>query len=60
MVGEQAAKELFEMGSRPEVKKRLGETTDEAFREGAFGLPWFVGECFAALWTWCPWRLTGS
>lgn len=44
VVGERDAKELFEKGSSPEVKKRLAEATEEAFRDGAFGLPWFVGE----------------
>lgn len=43
-VGEHDAKELFEKGSSPEVKKRLTEATEEAFQDGAFGLPWFVGE----------------
>jgi len=46
VVGEQDAKELFEKGSNPEVKKRLTEATEEAFQDGAFGLPWFVGEFF--------------
>jgi hypothetical protein len=49
VVGEEDAKELFEKGSSPEVKKRLTEATEEAFKDGAFGLPWFVGECFALL-----------
>jgi 2-hydroxychromene-2-carboxylate isomerase len=46
VVGEQNAKELFEKGSTPEIKKRLAEATEEAFQDGAFGLPWFVGEYF--------------
>jgi hypothetical protein len=49
VVGQEDAKELFEKGSSPEVKKRLTEATEEAFKDGAFGLPWFVGECFALL-----------
>ena len=44
VVGEQDAEELFEKGTSPEAKKRLTEATEEAFKDGAFGLPWFVGE----------------
>lgn len=44
VIGEQDAKSVFEKGSSPETKKLLSERTDEAFADGAFGLPWFVGE----------------
>lgn len=44
VLGEQDAKSVFEKGSAPEVKKLLIERTDESFADGAFGLPWFVGE----------------
>jgi hypothetical protein len=41
---EEAAK-VLEASRGAEVKKKLGEDTEWAVREEAFGLPWFVGEC---------------
>ena len=41
---EEEAQKVLERSRGEEVKKRLGEDTDFAVREGAFGLPWFVGE----------------
>jgi 2-hydroxychromene-2-carboxylate isomerase len=35
---------VLEKTKGEEVKKLLGANTDAAFRGGAFGLPWFVGE----------------
>lgn len=43
--GEEEAKKVLEMSKGDETKKRLSGNTDRAFREGAFGLPWFVGTC---------------
>lgn len=40
--GEQEAKKIMEAVGSPEVKKRLGDNSDVAMGEGAFGLPWFV------------------
>ncbi|GAB1737688.1 hypothetical protein NU219Hw_g2101t1 [Hortaea werneckii] len=40
--GEGTAKEMFEKGNSAEAKKVLAGNTEQAFREGAFGLPWFV------------------
>ena len=45
VVGGEEAKSMVEKAGTPEVKKLLTEKTDEAFASGAFGLPWFVGEC---------------
>jgi 2-hydroxychromene-2-carboxylate isomerase len=45
VIGEQSAKKAFERANDDEVKRMLTRYTDEAFVEGAFGLPWFVGEC---------------
>lgn len=41
---EEEAKKVLEASKGDEVKKMLMENTDRAFKEGAFGLPWFVGE----------------
>ncbi|KAF2441127.1 thioredoxin-like protein [Karstenula rhodostoma CBS 690.94] len=41
---EEEARKVLEASHGAEVKKRLGEDTEMAVREGAFGLPWFVGE----------------
>ena len=35
---------VLEKTKSEEVKKMLGVNTDAAFKAGAFGLPWFVGE----------------
>jgi len=43
--GEAEAKKVLEASKGEEVKKRLSGNTDKAFGDGAFGLPWFVGEC---------------
>jgi 2-hydroxychromene-2-carboxylate isomerase len=44
-VGEQVAKEAVEGTQLKAVKDRLSRNTQEAFDAGAFGLPWFEGEC---------------
>lgn len=41
---EDEAKKVLEAIKGDEVKKKLIENTNLAFKEGAFGLPWFVGE----------------
>jgi 2-hydroxychromene-2-carboxylate isomerase len=41
---EDEAKKVVEASKGDEAKKRLTGNTDAAFKEGAFGLPWFVGE----------------
>jgi 2-hydroxychromene-2-carboxylate isomerase len=42
---EEEAKTVLEKSKSDEVKKKLTGNTDLAFKEEAFGLPWFVGEC---------------
>jgi 2-hydroxychromene-2-carboxylate isomerase len=45
---------VLEKTKGEEVKKLLGANTDAAFRGGAFGLPWFVGESAPVLsWKTC-------
>jgi 2-hydroxychromene-2-carboxylate isomerase len=41
---EEEAKKLVEASKGDEAKKRLTGNTNQAFGDGAFGLPWFVGE----------------
>jgi 2-hydroxychromene-2-carboxylate isomerase len=41
---EEAGK-VIEKTKSEEVKKLLEKNTDAAFKDGAFGLPWFVGKC---------------
>lgn len=41
---EEEAKKVLEASKSSEVKKKLTEDTELAVKEGAFGLPWFVGE----------------
>lgn len=41
---DEEAKKVVEASKSDEVKKALTGNTDRAFEEGAFGLPWFVGE----------------
>jgi 2-hydroxychromene-2-carboxylate isomerase len=38
------AKKVLERTKSDEVKKVLAQNTDQAFKDGAFGLPYFVGE----------------
>jgi 2-hydroxychromene-2-carboxylate isomerase len=38
------AKKIIERTKTEEVKKLLTANTEKAFEDGAFGLPWFVGE----------------
>jgi hypothetical protein len=38
------AKKVIDRTKTDEVKKALSANTEQAFKEGAFGLPWFVGE----------------
>ncbi|KAI6794816.1 hypothetical protein KC327_g17000 [Hortaea werneckii] len=40
--GSKLAKEMLEKGNSAEAKKVLVGNTEQAFQEGAFGLPWFV------------------
>ena len=40
---------MLEKTKTDEVKKLLASNTDQAFKDGAFGLPYFVGECFNRL-----------
>lgn len=41
---QEEAGKVLERAKGEEVKKGLMENTDRAFRDGAFGLPWFEGE----------------
>lgn len=38
------AQKIVERTKSDEVKKALSANTDRAFKDGAFGLPWFVGK----------------
>ncbi|KAL5391370.1 hypothetical protein DPSP01_001243 [Paraphaeosphaeria sporulosa] len=40
--GDQEARKVLEKSRGEEVKQKLGEDTERAVGEGAFGLPWFV------------------
>jgi 2-hydroxychromene-2-carboxylate isomerase len=42
------AKKVIERTKTDEVKKLLSANTQQAFKDGAFGLPWFVGEFMSA------------
>ncbi|ORX96067.1 2-hydroxychromene-2-carboxylate isomerase [Clohesyomyces aquaticus] len=42
IVGAEEAKKVVEKSTGESVKKQLTENTDLAFKDGAFGLPWFV------------------
>jgi 2-hydroxychromene-2-carboxylate isomerase len=45
VVGSQEeASKIIERTKSDEVKKVLSANTDQAFKDGAFGLPWFVGK----------------
>lgn len=39
------AKKVIDATKSDEVKKLLSANTEQAFADGAFGLPYFVGEC---------------
>ena len=41
---EEEAKKVIDSTKSEEVKKKLASNTDQAFKDGAFGLPWFVGK----------------
>jgi 2-hydroxychromene-2-carboxylate isomerase len=43
---EEEAQKVVDRTKSEEVKKVLSGNTDQAFKDGAFGLPWFVGEFF--------------
>jgi 2-hydroxychromene-2-carboxylate isomerase len=43
---DEEARKVVERTKSEDVKKVLSENTDQAFKDGAFGLPWFVGEYF--------------
>jgi DSBA-like thioredoxin domain len=45
-VGEKISKEAMQAAQTKEIKDALTKNTQEAFAAGAFGLPWFEGECF--------------
>ncbi|KAI5237610.1 putative 2-hydroxychromene-2-carboxylate isomerase [Aureobasidium subglaciale] len=42
VLGEEEAKKVVEESTKKEAKDRLTANTDLAFKEGAFGLPWFL------------------
>ncbi|KAG9525797.1 putative 2-hydroxychromene-2-carboxylate isomerase, partial [Aureobasidium melanogenum] len=42
VLGKEGAKSVVEQSTKPEAKAKLQANTDLAFKEGAFGLPWFV------------------
>jgi hypothetical protein len=46
---DEEAKKVLERTKTDEVKKVLTQNTDKAFQDGAFGLPYFVGQCFIPL-----------
>ncbi|EHK97710.1 hypothetical protein M7I_6597 [Glarea lozoyensis 74030] len=58
-LGEEMARKAMEMAPK-EGKELLGKNTDQAFAEGAFGLPWFVAENSKGerdvVWGWTIWR----
>jgi 2-hydroxychromene-2-carboxylate isomerase len=41
---DEEAQKVIERTKSDEVKNVLSENTQKAFKDGAFGLPWFVGE----------------
>ena len=41
---DEEAKKVLERTKTDEVKKVLTQNTDKAFKDGAFGLPYFVGK----------------
>lgn len=43
--GEEAAREVLEQAQTKEGKGVLAGNTQKAYEDGAFGLPYFVGEC---------------
>ena len=43
VLGKDRAAEVMEQIAQPDVKKRLGDNSDQAFKSGAFGIPWW--EC---------------
>lgn len=40
---DEAAQKVIDGAKDEEVKKALAANTDKAFKDGAFGLPWFAG-----------------
>lgn len=50
--GEEEARRIVEAMQSEEVKRALVANTEQAFKDGAFGLPWFVGECSFFLIRW--------
>jgi 2-hydroxychromene-2-carboxylate isomerase len=46
---DEEATKVIEKTKSDEVKNLLSANTDKAFQDGAFGLPWFVGESEACL-----------
>jgi 2-hydroxychromene-2-carboxylate isomerase len=41
---DEEAKKVIERMKTDDVKKLLSANTNQAFKDGAFGLPWFVGK----------------
>jgi 2-hydroxychromene-2-carboxylate isomerase len=50
---EEEAKKVIEQSKSEEAKKLLTANTDDAFKDKAFGLPWFVGKCVLGLLAFC-------
>lgn len=42
---DEEAKKVLERAKTDEAKDLLTSNTEQAFKDGAFGLPYFVGEC---------------
>lgn len=49
---EEAAKDVLERAQTAEVKSVLAGNTEKAFEDGAFGLPYFVGELLIVVRMW--------
>jgi 2-hydroxychromene-2-carboxylate isomerase len=49
---DEEAGKVLERVKTEEVKKKLSANTEKAFADGAFGLPWFVGE-YSAPFLFC-------
>lgn len=54
------AKTVLEKAKTDEVKNLLTQYTDQAFKDGAFGLPYFVGEFFKESKNFCTMPCTES
>lgn len=47
---DEEATKVIERTKSDEVKGLLSENTQKAFKDGAFGLPWFVGKLLVLGW----------